>query len=137
MNFISCPFKIHKSISSIYGIAKFSGAGIVIEYREKYIDLIDGELKEIRIPRNEINAAYFRKGFFPFSGYISVSINNLSRALALLTDDGTLKLKVKRKDIALANLAIEALHDSFLPNDEANLLLQQPLEQTTRKMHSK
>ena len=50
-NFISVPFKTETShgIAQVNGVAKFSPAGIVLEFEKKILGLISEGIKEARL----------------------------------------------------------------------------------------
>lgn len=106
--FISVPFKADSpnGITEYNGIAKFSPAGIVVEFNGKFLGLIDGEVKEVQIALGEIIDINFRKGFFKLSAKIRLRLNNFSTLSRLPNDDGEVKLKIKRKDFEIAERAV-------------------------------
>ena len=63
-SFTSIPFKTKtdSGLSEINGVAKFSSAGIVLEFESKLFGLISKGVKEARIPINEIHDVKFKKG---------------------------------------------------------------------------
>ncbi len=54
-SFTSVPFKTetHHGLSSINGVAKFSTAGVVLEFESKLFGIIGGGVKEVRLQKVE------------------------------------------------------------------------------------
>lgn len=107
--FISVPFSGDSPNGMMHynGIAKFSAAGIVIEFDSKFLGLVGGEVKEIRIQLDDILDIRFRRGVLKFFAQIQIRLQNFSMLAALPNDDGKVKLNVKRGDHALATRAVE------------------------------
>ncbi len=61
--FTSVPFKTESGLSSVNGVAKFSSAGIVLEFESKLFGILPGGVKEVRLPVAEILDVKFKKGF--------------------------------------------------------------------------
>jgi len=119
-NFTSVPFKTESGLSQIDGIAKFSTAGIVLEFEAKFIGLIKGGVKEIRIPLEEILDIKFKKGFFKAGASIQIRLKNYTKLSELPSQDGKLSLKIKREDFDLAREAVGRL-DKDLADHNASL----------------
>lgn len=113
--FISVPFKADSphGITEYYGIAKFSPAGIVIEYKSVIIGLIDGDLKDVQIPLSEIIDIKFRKGFYRFFSQIQFRLRNFVMLSQLPNKDGRVKLKIKRENFEIAQKAVELLENQL------------------------
>ena len=109
MNFISVPFKAQSpnGLSEYNGIAKFSPAGIVIEFEGKLLGLFGGEVKELRLSLDELRDIKFRKGLFKFFAKIQIRVESLAKISALPNEGGKLNLKIKREDFDLALEAVE------------------------------
>lgn len=107
--FIGVPFTASSpnGITEYNGIAKFSSAGIVVEFDSKFLGLIGGEVKEVRITIDEILDIRFRKGFYRFFACIQFRLQNFTKLSALPNDSGKVKLKIKREDYQLAERAVE------------------------------
>ena len=58
------PFKADTSngLSEANGIAKFSEAGIVIEFESKFLGFIGGSVHEVRLSLDDILDIQFKKG---------------------------------------------------------------------------
>ncbi len=107
--FIAVPFKAEdgNGLSESIGIAKFSEAGIVLEYESKFIGLFGGSVKEARISLDEILDIKFKKGVFRFFSRIHLRLKNIEKLGKLPHDGGKIKLKIKREDFELAEKAFE------------------------------
>jgi hypothetical protein len=110
-NLTSVPFKAASSngFKEFNGIAKFSPAGIVVEYEAKIFGLWGEEIKEVRIALDDILDIKFRPGLFKFFSRIQIRLKNLARTKDLPLDSGKLKLKIKREDFELAEEAVEQI----------------------------
>jgi hypothetical protein len=109
--FISVPFKAESpnGITEYNGIAKFSPAGIVIEFKSVIIGLIPGEVKEVQVPINEILDIKFNKGIYKFFSKIQLRLLNFATISRLPNSDGKIKLKIKREDFEIAQKAVEQM----------------------------
>lgn len=109
--FISVPFKASSpnGFLEYNGIAKFSSAGIVVEFESKVLGLIGGEVKEVRIALDEILNIKFRQGLFKFFAQIKISLQNFTKVSELPNHGGKVKLKIKREDFELAEKAVEQI----------------------------
>ena len=107
--FISVPFKADSpnGVTEYNGIAKFSPAGIVVEFDSKFLGLINGEVKEVRIALDEIFDIRFRKGIYKFFAQIQFRLQSFTKLSELPNDGGKVKLKIKRTDFELAKKAVE------------------------------
>jgi hypothetical protein len=105
--FTSVPFKTESGLSQIDGIAKFSSAGIVLEFESKFFGLIKGGIKEMRVGIDEILDVKFKKGLFKAGAKIQIRLKNFTRLTELPSQDGKLTLKIKREDFDLAREAVD------------------------------
>jgi hypothetical protein len=107
--FISVPFKAEGSngLTKYTGIAKFSPAGIVVEFDSKFLGFIGGEVREVQIPLDEIFDIRFRKGIYKFFAAIKIRLRNFAKVSQLPNDEGKIKLDIKREDFELAQKAVE------------------------------
>jgi len=106
-SFTSVPFKTESGLSQIDGIAKFSSAGIVLEFESKFFGLIKGGVKEIRVGIDEILDLKLKKGLFKVGVSIQIRLKNFTKLSELPSQDGKLTLKIKREDFDLAKEAVE------------------------------
>ncbi len=102
------------------GIAKFSPAGIVVEFESKLLGLVGGEVKEVRVALEEILDIKFRRGVYKFFAQIQIRLNNFTKLSQLPNYSGKVKLKIKREDFELAERAVEQTLQYF--NGEKELL---------------
>lgn len=123
LKFIAVPFKADSpnGMMSYHGIAKFSFAGIVIEYESKVLDLIGGEVKEVQIALDEIFDIKFRKGIYKFFGQIQIRLTNYQKVSELPNNDGKIKLNIKRENYDLARAAVEQMSRYIKRDDFASL----------------
>lgn len=108
-NLLTVPFKAESPNGVVYynGIAKFSFAGIVIEYESKVLGLVGGEVREVRVALDEIFDIRFRKGIYKFFAQIQLRLKNYQKISRLPNSNGKIKLKIKREDYELAEKAVE------------------------------
>jgi hypothetical protein len=109
-SFTSIPFKTKSDFSHVDGIAKFSSAGIVLEFESKFLGLIGTGVKEVRLPLLEILDIKFRKGVFNRGAAIEIRTRTFSTLANLPNKDGKLTLKLVRDDVDRAREAIERLN---------------------------
>ena len=109
--FTSVPFKTESShgLTSYNGIAKFSSAGIVLEFESKLLGVFPGGVKEVRLPIGEILDVRFKKGFFRYGAKIEVRTRTFSVLAALPNKDGRMSLKLIRDDFELGKTAVEQI----------------------------
>lgn len=123
LKFITVPFKADSpnGMMSYRGIAKFSFAGIVLEYESKILDLVGGEVKETQIALDEIFDIRFRKGIYKFFGQIQIRLTNYQKISQLPNKDGKIKLNIKRENYELAQEAVEQMLRYIKSADPASL----------------
>lgn len=107
--FISIPFKAEHGLKQVHGVAKFSPAGIVLEYESKIIGLISTGLKDAQIPMDEIHDLKFRKGVMKRGAKIEVRLKSMRRLSELPNKEGKLVLNVTKDDWEQARDAVERL----------------------------
>ena len=110
-NFTSVPFKSekHHGLSEVNGMAKFSGAGIVLEFESKLFGLIAGGVKEVRLPVAEILDIRFRKGFFKYGAKIEIRTKTVTKLAELPNNDDKVTLSIVRPDFERAQEAVAQL----------------------------
>ena len=108
-NFTSIPFKTESGLSSINGMAKFSSAGIVLEFESKLFGLISDGVKEVRLALPDILDVRFRKGFFKRGAKIEIRATTFTKLAELPNKDGKLTLKLVPADFERAKNAVEKL----------------------------
>lgn len=109
--FTSVPFKTESShgLTSYNGVAKFSSAGIVLEFESKILGMIPGGVKEVRLPIGEILDIKFKKGFFRLGAKIVIRTKTFAVLAALPNDNGRVALKLIREDFELGRNAVEQI----------------------------
>ncbi|HQX55766.1 MAG TPA: hypothetical protein PLP07_07550 [Pyrinomonadaceae bacterium] len=107
-NFISVPFKTETShgIAQVNGVAKFSPAGIVLEFEKKILGLISEGIKEARLSTADILDISFKKGFLSRNAKIEVRTRSLHALNGIPNNEGVLSLKVQARDIEKARDAV-------------------------------
>jgi len=121
--FTSVPFKAESEhgLTSVNGVAKFSAAGVVLEFESKLFGLIGGGVKEVRLPIDEILDVKFRKGFFKRLAKIELRMKTFGKLAELPNKNGKLTLKLVYDDFDRAQSAVEHLqkdlaqHEATLP----------------------
>jgi hypothetical protein len=116
--FISVPFKIegeNSGFTHAEGIAKFSTAGIVLEFETKFLGLVKTGFKDIRIPKSEIMDAKLVSGFFNtklesfFHNRLVIRLNNYQLMIEIPAKGGKIVMKIQRQDRDRAEAALAAL----------------------------
>jgi hypothetical protein len=121
--FISVPFKADSAngMREYNGIAKFSPAGIVIEFESVLLGLIGSEVKEVQVALGEILDIRFRKGIYGFFAQIQFRLQNFSKLSQLPNYGGKVKLKIKREDFETAKKAVEQTLHCMSENNRLTL----------------
>lgn len=129
--FTSVPFKTetHHGLSSINGVAKFSSAGIVLEFESKLFGLIAGGLKEVRLPLAEILDVKFKKGLFKRGAKIEIRTTSFTKLAELPNNDGKLTLKLVADDFERAKNAVERLQRDMTETAASLPPVQTPVSQ--------
>ena len=109
--FTSIPFKTETAhgLKSVNGVAKFSSAGIVLEFESKLFGLISDGVKEARLAVGEILDVRFKKGFLKRGAKIVVRPRSLMAFNGIPNEEGKLKLNIKAEDFDRAREAVELL----------------------------
>ena len=109
--FTSVPFKTESEsgFTSVNGVAKFSAAGVVLEFESKLLGLIGSGVKEVRLPKDEILDVKFRKGFFKRLAKIEIRMKSFGKLAELPNKNGKLTLKLVHDDFDRAQSAVEQL----------------------------
>jgi|SRR6478752_1334763 hypothetical protein len=108
-SFTSIPFKTDDGWWHANGIAKFSSAGVILEYETKFLGLVGAGVKEARIALADLLDVRFRKGVFKSNGKIEIRTKTFSTLAALPNKDGRLTLKLSRDDYQDAADAVAKL----------------------------
>ena len=114
-SFTSIPFKTktESGFSHVNGIAKFSGAGIILEFASQFLGLIGTGVKEVRLPLAEILDVIFKKGFFKRGAKIVVRAKNFATLTMLPSKEGKLTLNIEAADHRRAEEAVEKLNQEL------------------------
>lgn len=139
--FTSIPFKSESShgLRTVNGVAKFSPAGIVLEYESKLFGMIPGGVKEVRLSISDILDVKFRKGLFKRLAKIEVRTRSMAKLAEMPNTDGKLILKLVRDDFERGRDAVEQLqrdlagHENSLPPPQtpvSQLFLDETEEET-------
>lgn len=106
--FTSIPFKTETThgLTSVNGVAKFSAAGIVLEFESKLLGLISNGIQEARLAIGDILDVRFKKGFMKRGAKIEVRPRSLLALNGIPNDEGKLTLKVKAEDFESARDAV-------------------------------
>jgi hypothetical protein len=112
-NFVSIPFKTETEhgLSSVRGVAKFSSAGIVIEFEKKLFGLISNGYKEARLPIDDILDVTFKKGWLKRGAHIDIRLRSLMQFDGLPLSEGKLKLTIDRLDFERSRTAVSRLQE--------------------------
>ncbi len=113
-NFTSIPFKSekHDGFTVVNGIAKFSSAGVVLEFESKLLGFISDGVKEARLSVGDILDIHFKKGFFKRGAKIVIRATSLVKLNELPHSDGKVTLKIHPGDFELARDVVAKLqHD--------------------------
>ncbi len=110
-NFTSIPFKTHKfhGMAEVNGFAKFSSAGVVLEFEAKLIGMIPLGVEEARIPIAQILDVRFKKGVFKRGSKIEIRTRSLAALEGIPNEDGKIILKLKFEDFEPGRLAAERM----------------------------
>ncbi|MFN6962675.1 MAG: hypothetical protein ACK4S4_02795 [Pyrinomonadaceae bacterium] len=107
--FITVPFKTESGLSSVNGVAKFSSAGVVLEFESKLFGILPGGVKEVRLPVAELLDVKFRKGVFKRGAKIEIRTTTFAKLAELPNKDGKLTLKLAADDFERGKEAVERL----------------------------
>ena len=107
--FTSVPFKSEHGISQVHGLAKFSSAGIVLEYESKIIGLISTGLKDANIPIEELLDVKFKKSFGKKGGKVEIRLKSFRMLAELPNQQGKIVLKVDGEDRDRAREAVDRI----------------------------
>ena len=128
-SFTSVPFKTESAhgFKTANGIAKFSSAGLVLEFEAKLFGLIGSGVKEVKIRKEEILDIKFRKGLFKYGAKIEIRTKTFAKITELPSSDGKLSLKLDRDDFERGRAAVVQLqkemqeHTAALPPTETRV----------------
>ncbi len=109
--FTSVPFKTESmhGLTQVNGVAKFSGAGVVLEFESKLFGLIGSGVNEVRLHKEDILDVKFRKGVFRWGARIEIRMKTYAKLAELPSSEGKLTLKLVRDDFDRGQTAAEQL----------------------------
>ncbi len=118
-SFTSIPFKSESAhgLTSVNGVAKFSSAGVVLEFESKLFGLISNGVKEARLATDEILDVKFKKGVLKRGAKVEIRVKSLAKLNELPYKDGKLTLKIQSDDFERARDAVAKLQKDMA--DEA------------------
>jgi len=118
-SFTTVPFKTESGLSSVNGVAKFSSAGIVLEFESKLFGLFGSGVKEARLGLGEILDVKFRKGVFKRGAKIEIRMKSFAALAKLPNTEGKLVLKLSPDDHERARQAVEQLNRDLAGHAES------------------
>jgi hypothetical protein len=129
--FTSVPFKTEGAhgLTQVNGVAKFSPAGIILDFESKLLGLIGTGVKEVRLPLAEILDVKFRKGVFKRGARIVIRMRSVAKLAELPSTDGKLTLKLVRDDFERGKTAVEQLQKDLTDHQESLPPPQTPVSQ--------
>ncbi|HEX8287923.1 MAG TPA: hypothetical protein VF556_08010 [Pyrinomonadaceae bacterium] len=119
VGFTSVPFKTESGLSQIDGMAKFSSAGIILEFESKLFGIIKDGVKEARIAIDEILDVKFRKGFFKMGAKIEIRLKDFTKLSKMPNREGKITLKIKKDDFERAKEAVQKLQKDMSEHQES------------------
>ena len=125
-SFTSVPFKTESGLSQVNGVAKFSSAGVVLEFEAKILGLISKGIKEVRISTGEIHDVKFKKGVFKRVAKIEIRTKSLAALAGLPNKKGKIILKLGNDDIERGRDAVDKLQRD-MAEDAAAMPPQTPM----------
>jgi hypothetical protein len=142
-HFLDCiPFKISAAhgLSEVDGIAKFSPAGIVLEFEAKILGLMKTGVKEVRVALAEINDLKFKKGLMKFGAKIEIRLKSFTKVSEIPNQDGKVRLQISREDFIRADETVKKMieclnerHDILPP---MNVSVSELFEDETKELKS-
>lgn len=118
-SFTSVPFKTESGLSSVNGVAKFSSAGIVLEFESKLFGLITSGVKEVRLAVAEILDVKFKKGVLKHGAKIEIRMTTFAKLREVPNKDGKLTLKLVPDDFERARDAVANLQKDMTEHIES------------------
>ncbi|MGB7202935.1 MAG: hypothetical protein WBD16_11845 [Pyrinomonadaceae bacterium] len=109
--FTSIPFKTESThgLTSVNGVAKFSSAGVVLEFEAKLFGLISHGVKEVRLAVAEILDVKFKKGVMRRGAKIEIRLKSFARLSEFPHNEGKIMLKIVHDDFERSRDAVEKL----------------------------
>lgn len=101
---------MESGLTQIDGFAKFSPAGVVLEFESKFLGFIKSGVQENAISLDRLLDVRFRKGFFKIGTKIEIRLKSFTELAKLPNSDGKIVLKIKREDFSVAKDAVERIN---------------------------
>lgn len=119
--FTSVPFKTESAhgLTQVNGVAKFSSAGVILEFESKLFGIIGGGVKEVRLAKDDILDVKFRKGVFRRSAKIEIRTKTFSKLTEVPNSDGKITLNLVRDDIERGESAVLQLQKDLAAHSES------------------
>jgi hypothetical protein len=105
---------MESGLMQIDGFAKFSPAGVVLEFESKFLGFIKSGVQENAIPLDRLLDVRFRKGFFKIGAKIEIRLKSFTELSKLPNSNGAVVLKIKREDFEVAKEAAERINRFLL-----------------------
>lgn len=118
-SFTSVPFKTESGLSTINGVAKFSSAGIVLEFESKLFGLISSGVKEAQLPIGELHDVKFKKGVMKRGAKIEIRLNSFAKLTEVPNQEGKIILKLFSDDFDRARDAVARLEKDMVEHRES------------------
>jgi hypothetical protein len=118
-SFTTIPFNAESGLWKFNGVAKFSSAGIVLEFESKLIGLVSNGVKEARISIDDIFDIKFRKGVFRRGARIEVRPRSIATLHDLPAREGKVVLKVLPDDFDLARETVARFQRTLAEHTES------------------
>ena len=118
-SFTSIPFKTESGLSHVNGVAKFSSAGVVLEFESKLFGLISNGVKEGRLSLTEILDVKFKKGVLKRGARIEIRAMSLVKLNEMPNHDGKITLKINADDFEAARDAVAKLQKDMTERAQA------------------
>lgn len=117
--FTSIPFKTESGLSSVNGVAKFSGAGVILEFESKLLGLISTGVKEVRLSLGDLLDVKFKKGVFKRGARIEIRTRSFTQLTELPNSEGKVTLKLQPDDFEAARDAVARLQKDMAEHGAA------------------
>src|ERR1035437_1940066 len=114
MSFTSVPFKTESGLSQVNGMAKFSSAGIVLEFESKLFGLISKGVKEVQLPIDELLDVKFKKGVMKRGAKIQLRLKSFAKLTEPPNQEGKIVLKLVPDDFERAREAVTRINKDLV-----------------------
>ncbi|MBV9216382.1 MAG: hypothetical protein JO053_09410 [Acidobacteria bacterium] len=107
--FTSIPFKTESGLSHVNGVAKFSAAGIVLEFESKILGLLPMGVREAKLAIRDLRDVKFKKGVMKRGAKINIRLKSFTQLAGLPNKDGKISLKIVKDDYEIAEEAVSQI----------------------------